>query len=66
MAQIHLHQQQQYITIKGEGEGTLLCRVTRKQSLKYEHNRLGMHLLDFQNKNLLDQLLIIANPSDAP
>lgn len=45
--------------------------MNRKQSLdpgtwEYEYNWLGMHLLDFQNKNLAEQLLIITNPSDAP
>ena len=34
MAQIHLlHQHQQYISIKGEGKGTQLRKMTRKQSL---------------------------------
>lgn len=72
MAQIHLlHQHQQYISIKGEGKGTQLHKVTRKQSLnpgtwEYEENWLGMHLLDFQNKNLMEQLLIVTDPSDAP
>lgn len=72
MAQIHLlHQHQQYISIKGEGKGTQLHKVTHKQSLnpgtwEYEYDWLGMHLLDFQNKDISEQLLIITDPSDAP
>lgn len=39
MAQIHLlHQYQQYFSIEGEGEGSQLHKVTRKQSFKYGYN----------------------------